>query len=471
MGTEGSTSVDAERLQQFAMGVRGRVLQPGDSGYDEARAVRNGLIDRRPALIVQCAGTADVVDAVDFAREQRLVVSIRGGAHNVAGNAVNDGGMVIDLSAMRAVHVDPEHRTARVQGGATWGDVDRETQLWGLAAPGGQVSTTGVAGLTLHGGLGSLHRRYGLALDNLRSVEIVTADGQVRTASESVEPELFWAVRGAGSNFGVVTSFEFVLHPVGPEIYQAAPIFSLDEAPAVLRRYRDFCATAPDEMGPQAMMWSVPAVDDFPAELHGMPILVALVVYSGDPEEGERLLRPVLDWGTPIMDLSGRAPYTLAQSSFDSFFPSGGYYYWKSLLVGEPSDDLLDAIVDVAADRPSPDAIVNFWQLGGAIDRVAPDATAFAQRDARYLLSLDTSWFDPAATERCIDWTRKTWAAMQHRFATDRPYLNFVGFGEEKEALVRASYGTNYERLVAAKTTYDPGNLFHMNNNIAPIMA
>lgn len=468
MSTEAAASIDAERIQQFAAGVRGVVLQPGDAAYDDARAVRNGLIDRRPALIVQCHGTADVVDAVGFARDHGLLVSIRGGAHNVAGNAVNDGGIVIDLSEMRSVHVDPEHRVARVQGGATWGDVDRETQLWGLAAPGGQVSTTGVAGLTLHGGLGSLHRKYGLALDNLRSVEIVTADGQVRTASESVNPELFWAVRGAGSNFGVVTSFEFALHPVGPEIYQAAPIFSLDDAPAVLRKYRDFCATAPDEFGPQAMFWSVPAVDDFPAELHGMPIVVALVVYSGDPDEGERLLAPVLDWATPILDLSGRAPWALAQSSFDAFFPFGGYYYWKSLLVGEPSDDLLDAVVEAAADRPSPDAIVNFWQLGGEIERVAPDATAFAQRDAKYLLSLDTSWFDPDATERCIDWTRRTWAAMQERFATDRPYLNFVGFGEEKEALVRASYGANYDRLVAAKTTYDPGNLFRMNNNIPP---
>ena len=308
MSTEAAASIDAERIQQFAAGVRGGVLLPGDAGYDEARAVRNGLIDRRPALIVQCHGTADVVDAVGFAREHGLLVSIRGGAHNVAGNAVNDGGIVIDLSEMRSVLVDPEQRVARVQGGATWGDVDRETQLWGLAAPGGQVSTTGVAGLTLHGGLGSLHRKYGLALDNLRSVEIVTADGQVRTASESVNPELFWAVRGAGSNFGVVTSFEFALHPVGPEIYQAAPIFSLDDAPAVLRKYRDFCATAPDEFGPQAMFWSVPAVDDFPAELHGMPIVVALVVYSGDPDEGERLLAPVLDWATPIIDLSGRAP-------------------------------------------------------------------------------------------------------------------------------------------------------------------
>ncbi|MGH2618932.1 MAG: FAD-binding oxidoreductase, partial [Thermomicrobiales bacterium] len=336
--------LDETTVQTFRSGLRGEVLQPGEIGYDETRMIWNGMIDRRPALIVRCAGTADVVDAVTFAREHDLLLSVRGGGHNVAGNAVNDGGLVIDLSAMRGVTVDPERRTARVQGGATWGDVDRETQLYGLATTGGQVSTTGVAGLTLHGGLGVLHRKYGLALDNLRAVEIVTADGQVRTASATENADLFWAVRGAGSNFGVVTWFEFALHPLGPEIVMVVPIFSLEDAPAVLRQYRAFARTAPDEMGPQAIFWSVPAVDDFPAELHGKPIVVVQVVYAGDPDEGERLLQPVLEWAPPLLDLSGRMPYAVTQSAFDPFFPAGWLYYWKSLLLNELSDAAIEAI-------------------------------------------------------------------------------------------------------------------------------
>ena len=454
-------------VQTLLDGLRGDVLRPEDGGYDEARTVWNGMIDRRPALIARCSGTADVVACVDFAREHDLLLSVRGGAHNVAGNAVNDGGLVIDLSNMRGVSVDPERRIVRVQGGATWGDVDRETQLFGLATPGGQVSTTGVAGLTLHGGLGALHRKYGLAIDNLLSVEIVTADGQVRTASATEHEDLFWAVRGAGSNFGVVTWFEFALHPVGPEIAMVVPIFALEDAPAVLRKYRAFAHALPDEMGPQALFWSVPAVDDFPAELHGKPIVAVQVVYAGDPDKGERLLQPVLEWAPPLLDLSGRMPYVVMQSAFDAFFPPGLHYYWKSLLLNELSDAAIDAIVQVAAERPSPHAIINVWQLGGAISRVARDATAFSRRDAEYLLSFDTTWVDPADTERCVTWTRQTWSTMQ-TFGQGGIYLNFAGLGEEKEALVRAGYGSNYDRLVALKTKYDPTNLFRMNQNIRP---
>jgi FAD/FMN-containing dehydrogenase len=468
MTVEMAAPIGQDLVDAFAAGLRGRVLRPGDPGYDEARRVRNGLIDRRPALIVQCHGTADVADSVDFARDHGLLLSVRGGGHNVAGNAVNDDGMVIDLSSMRSVLVDPIAKRARVQGGATWGDVDRETQLWGLAVPGGQVSSTGVGGLSLHGGMGVLHRTYGLTVDNLVSVELVTADGQVRTASATSEPDLFWAVRGAGSNFGVVTWFEFALQPVGPEIFQVVPLFSLDDAPSVLRRYRDFGASAPDAVNPQVIFWTIPAIEDFPAELHGLPIVVVQLMYAGDPDEGERLLRPVLDWAEPIVDLGGRAPYTATQSSFDPFFPVGGLYYWKSLLLREASDDALDAIVEVARHRPSPQAMVNLWQLGGAIGRVAPDATPFVHREAPYLLSLDTTWFDPADTDRCIAWTRQTWSTMQERFGLGGAYLNFAGFGEEKDALVRASYGGNFERLAATKARYDPSNLFQMNNNIRP---
>jgi FAD/FMN-containing dehydrogenase len=468
MVTEIASPLDSTSLDELTATVRGPVLTSSDARYDDARSVRNGLIDRHPLVIVQCQGTADVVAAVNFAREHDLLVSIRGGGHNVAGNAVNDGGIVIDLSGMRSVYVDPEKRTARAQGGATWGDFDRETQLFGLATTGGQVSSTGIAGLTLHGGLGVLHRTHGLALDNLLAVEIVTADGQVRVASQTEHPDLFWGVRGAGSNFGVVTSFEYALHPLGPEIYMAVPCFALEDAPHVLRKFRDFSDSAPDAINPQGIFLNIPAIEDFPEELHDQPVLATQLMFAGDPDEGERALQSVFDWASPVLDLSGRLPYGDSQSAFDFLFPKGWFYYWKSHLLGELSDEAIDAIVQVAANRPSSKAMINVWPLGGAVSRVAADATAWNHRDAAYMLSLDTTWTDPADSERCIAWTRQTWSAMQ-QYGQGGIYLNFAGFGEEKEPLVRASYGENYDRLVELKTTYDPGNLFRMNNNIKPV--
>ena len=461
--------VSPEVLAEFAAGIRGRVTLPDDLDYDAARSIRNGLIDRRPAAIVQCHGTADVVQSVNFAREHGLLLSVRGGGHNVAGNAVNDGGLVIDLSGMRSVQVDPEQRIARVQGGATWGDVDRETQLFGLAMVGGQVSSTGVAGLTLHGGMGTLHRKFGLAIDNLRAVEIVTADGQVRSASQSINPDLYWAVRGAGSNFGVVTWFEFDVHPLGPEVYMVVPIFGMSDVPAVLRKYRDLAKSAPDEYGPQGIFLNLPPAEEFfPVELHDVPGLAFQVLYAGDPDEGERLLAPILEWATPIADLSGRVPYAESQRAFDDFFPQGWLYYWKSFMLPELTDAAIEAIAQTAADRPSSQAMINLWQQGGAIKRVPANATAYNRREADFLLSLDTTWIDPADTERCINWTRETWSNLQ-KFGQDGVYLNFAGMGEEKESLVRAGYGSNYDRLVELKSKYDPGNLFRMNNNIKPM--
>jgi FAD/FMN-containing dehydrogenase len=467
MSTTAVSTLPEEVIEAFVAGLRGSVVGPGDADYEEVRRVRNGLIDRRPGLIVRCSGTADVVAAVNFAREHDLLVSIRGGGHNVAGNAVNDDGLVIDLSEMRGVFVDPKARTARVQGGATWADVDRETQLFGLATTGGQVSSTGVAGFTLHGGMGTLHRTFGLALDNLRAVEIVTADGQVRTASAEFNPGLFWGVRGAGSNFGVVTAFEFALHPLGPEIYMAVPVFRLEDGVSVLRKFRALSDDAPDAFNPQALFWSVPAIDEFPEELHGAPILVTQFLYAGDPDEGERLLKPVFDWATPVLDFSDRLPYAASQSAFDAFFPDGWLYCWKSHLLRSLSDAAIDVLVQAAADRPSPHGMINLWPLGGAVSRIAPEATAWQHRDARYLLSLDTTWVDPADTEKCIAWTRQTWADVAP-LGQGGMYLNFAGLGEEKDDLVRRGYGRNYERLVALKREYDPDNLFHMNNNINP---
>ncbi len=368
--------VQAEVVAEFRGRLRGSLLTPDDADYEEARKVRNGMIDRYPAMIARCSGTADVVECVNFAREQGLLLSVRGGAHNVAGNASNDGGLVIDLSGMRGVFVDPAARTVRAQGGATWGDVDRETQLFGYAVPGGVVSSTGIGGLTLHGGYGHLRRTYGLSLDNLRSVEIVTADGQVRTASDDENGELFWAVRGAGSNFGVVTSFEFQAHPVGPMVHLCAPFYALDDAESVMRAWRDFMATAPDEVNSLGVLWSVPNHEHFPPELQQKPIVVIATVYAGPVEEGERLLQPLRELATPLMDLSGPIPYTALQSAFDPFFPKGLLYYWKSTYVDELSDAAIAQMVRIARERPSTMSDLNFWDLGGAMGRVAEDATA-----------------------------------------------------------------------------------------------
>ena len=457
-------TLDEEAIAALRDQLRGPLLTPDDPGYDEARAVRNGLIDRHPALIARCSGTADVVACVNVARERGLLLSVRGGAHNVAGNAVNDGGLVIDLSGMRGVWVDPQARIAHVQGGATWGDLDRETQLYGLATPGGVVSTTGIAGLTLHGGMGHLRCKYGLSLDNLLAVEIVTADGQVHHASADEDADLFWAVRGAGSNFGVVTSFTFRLHPVGPTVMLCAPMYALEDGPAVLRGWRDAIATVPDEFTPLAVFWSVP--EGFPPELVGRPIVILAGVYAGPVEEGERIAQPLRELATPLLDLSGPMPFAAIQSAFDPFFPKGLLQYWKSTYVDDLSDDLLDALCDLAAARPSPRTTMDVWPQSGAVARVGEEETAFGPRPP-FMIAFESTWTDPADNEANIAWARGAWASMQ-RFAARGIYLNFPGFGEEKEALVRAAYGANYDRLVDLKTRYDPGNLFRMNQNISP---
>jgi FAD/FMN-containing dehydrogenase len=454
-------------VDQLHASFRGDILTPAAPGYDEARQVWNGVIDRKPAIIARCISTADVVAAVNVAREHDLLVSIRGGGHNVAGNAVNDGGLVIDLSDMRGVTVDPVARTARVQGGATWADVDSETMKHGLVSPGGKVSSTGVAGFTLHGGMSWCVRKLGLALDNLRSVEIVTADGQVRTASADENADLFWAVRGAGSNFGVVTSFEFALHPAGPEVAFAAPFYPADDAAEVLRAYRSFTASAPDEISSQALFWSVPAHPMFPAELHEKPVLIVAACYCGDVAKGRQALQPLREFADPLLDLSGLMPYTVLQTAFDPFFSRGAYYYFKSMYFDELSDSTLDTLIEIAATRPSPSAMMALWHIGGAMGRVPEDATAFGNRSAEYMFSFDTAWIDPSASDRCIAWSRTSWESLR-QLSTGGLYLNFGGFGEEKNALARAGYGANYDRLVQIKTIYDPGNLFRVNQNIPP---
>jgi FAD/FMN-containing dehydrogenase len=459
--------IDPEVMAGFVERVRGPVLTPGDPGYDEAREIWNALIDRRPALIVQCTGAADVVDAVNFAREHGLVLSIKAGGHNVAGNAVNDGGIVLDLSQMRGVHVDPEAQTVRVQGGATWGDLDRETQLFGLAVPGGVVSTTGVAGLTLHGGVGHLRRKHGLSIDSLVSVDVVTADGHLRRASATENEDLFWAVRGAGSNFGVVTSFEFKAHPVGPMVFVGAIFYPFEEAASILPAWRDFMARAPEELSSLAICWSVPPHPPFPPEIHGTPVTVVAAVYCGTVEEGERVVQPLRELAEPVVDASGPWPWLGLQSGFDAIFPKGELRYWKSRAVTELSDEVIGEIISLAGRRPSPLSDIVVWHQGGAMSRVAEEETAYGGRDTQFLVTAEASWTDPAQNDEAIAWAREVWDAMEP-YTTGAVYLNFPGLGEEKDDLARAGYGANYERLTALKATYDPDNLFRMNINIPP---
>jgi FAD/FMN-containing dehydrogenase len=459
-----ATPASNDPVQVFRASVRGRILLPGDAGYDDARKVQNGLIDRRPGLIVQCTGPADVIAAVGFARSQGLTLSVRGGGHNVAGNAVNDDGLVIDLSPMRGVHVNARARTVRVQGGATWADVDRETQVFGLATPGGVVSTTGVAGLTLHGGLGHLRRPYGLSIDNLLSVDVVTADGQLRTASAGENPDLFWAARGAGSNFGAVTSLEFRLHPVGPMVMLAATMYHLRDAPAVLRKWRSFLEDVPELFTPIAIFWSVP--EGFPPELVGTPVIIVAGVYAGPVEEGEKAVKPLRSFATPVLDMSGPAPYAAVQSAFDPFFPKGLLQYWKSTYVNELSDGLLDALCDAAEKRPSPRSTMDIWPMAGAATRVGATETAFGERRP-YMVAFESTWTDPKDNDANIAWAREAHAAMS-RFTGAGIYLNFPGFGEEKVEMTRAAYGENFDRLTELKGVYDPDNVFCMNINIPP---
>lgn len=462
-----STMPNREAVARLASGFSGCLIAPGDPDYETARTVRNKLVDRFPALIARCHGTADVVAAVDFASEQGLDLSVRGGSHSVAGLGTNDGGIVIDLSEMRAVFVDPASKTALVQGGALWRDVDRETQLFGLATPSGLVSSVGVGGLTLQGGIGWLRRKYGASVDNLKSVEIVTADGQVRTASETQNPELFWAVRGAGSNFGVVTRFELALHPVGPIVYAALPFYAAGDGPQLLAGFQSFAEAAPDETSPMALYYRIPPMPPFPPKLWDTPALITPAVYSGDPTEGERILAPVRQFAEPIADLSGPLPYSALQSMLDAASATAPYYYGRSAYIDRLDAEVLETFLTVGSQRPSPTSMLGLWQLGGAFGRVPEHDTALANRSASFIVLIEASWHTPADRERCIAWVREAWANLR-RFGSGGIYANVAGFGEEGDELVHAAYGSNHDRLVELKTRYDPGNLFHINLNIAP---
>ncbi len=462
--TSEAPTIEVERLRAA---VRGPVLLPADPGYDAARAIWNGAIDRRPACIARCTGVADVVATVGFARERDLQVAVRSGGHGVGGHALCEGGLVIDLSPMKGIRVDPVARTATAEAGVLWGELDRETQLHGLATVGGIVTHTGIAGLTLGGGIGWLTRKYGATVDNLVSVDLVTADGEVLTASEDENPGLFWAIRGGGGNFGIVTSFEYRLHPVGPIVLAGQVFHALEDAPELLRFYREFIAAAPDELTTIFELSVAPAAPFLPEEVHGKPIVIVGACYAGSPDEGAEVVRPLKQFGHPIVDLLEPKPYTALQSMFDPMVPHGWSRYWKSVELPPLTDDAIDTLVEHASAVTSPKSYCIVFQLGGALARVGEDETAFSQRDAAHNVNVNAVWTeeDPDG-ERHIAWARDFFDALQPH-AGGRVYLNFLG--EEGGSRVRQAYGArNYERLVELKRAYDPTNFFRLNQNIEP---
>jgi FAD/FMN-containing dehydrogenase len=454
-----------EHIEQLRKGLRGTVLQPADEGYEEARRIWNGMIDRRPAAIARCAGSSDVIAAVRFARERGLPIAVRCGGHNVSGHSVCDAGLVIDLASMRAVRVDPPRSVVRVGGGALLGDVDHEAQAFGKAVPVGAVSETGIGGLALHGGLGFLTRKYGLTADNLVSADVVTADGTLVTADETNDPELLWALKGGGGNFGVVTSFEFRLHAVGPAVYFVLVFYPAAEAAKVLRSFRSFMPEAPDELMAIAISWNAPEAEPIPEEHRGAPVMVAVGCWCGPLDEAERATRPLRRITTPIADLSGPMPYVESQRLFDADYPKGRRYYWKSLYLNDLSDDVIRLVCDAGAERPTPMSTVEVWALGGAMGRVPSDRTAFFHRDAPFLLTIEANAEDAATDEANIAWVRRRYDEAA-RFSRGGTYFNFGGFWEGGEDMLARSFGANYPRLREVKARYDPENVFHHNLRI-----
>jgi FAD/FMN-containing dehydrogenase len=448
--------------------LRGALVGPEDPGYDDARAVWNGMIDRRPGLVVRCAGTADVILSVIFARENGLVVSVRGGGHNTGGSAVADGALMIDLSPMKGVRVDPCRHTVRAGGGVTIAELDQETQAFGLAVPMGVVSQNGVAGLTLGGGFGWLRRRYGLSCDNLVGADVVTAAGELVTAGPDGDAELLWGLRSGGGNFGVVTSFEFQAHPVGPDVHFAVVLHRGEDARAALRFYRQWAADAPDEVSAMATLWHHPEQDEVPEPERGRPGLAFFAMHCGDPTVGAEMLRPLRDFGTPLADLSAAQPYLAAQRYFDADYPAGEMrHYWRSRYLDALDDDAIDALIALNETSPSPQSAIDVWQLGGRYARFTADDAAYGQRSAAYLIGIEGKWADPGADGDGIAWGRRV-ADTLAPLSTPAEYVNFPGLYEDNAALVRAAFGGNLDRLRALKTRYDPDNMFRFNHNIPP---
>jgi FAD/FMN-containing dehydrogenase len=457
-------TLSGEVIDGFRSQLSGSLLQAGDSGYDEARKIWNAMIDRKPALIAGCMGTADIVNCVKFAREHNLLVSVRGGGHNIAGMALANGALLIDLSPMKWVQVNAKMLTAIVAPGATLHQVDHETQIHGLATSLGINSTTGVAGLTLGGGFGWLSRNYGLTIDNLLSAEVVTADGKVIQTSENENADLFWAIRGGSGNFGIISSFQFRLHPVGPQVLAGLIVHPFKDADKVFKYYRSFVSSAPDKATTWVVLRKAPPLPFLPPEVHGKEVFVIAVMYAGDIKEGEKVFEPLRSFGNPIADVVGPAPFAAWQQAFDPLLTPGARNYWKSLNFTELSDGLLDTLIEYTGKLPSPMSEIFVAQLGGAINRVAKDATAYPHRDVNFVMNVHTRWEESATDSTCIDWARKFFDKAAP-YSSGGVYVNFISEGEER---VDAAFGANYERLAKIKRRYDPDNFFRINQNVKP---
>ena len=462
---EGTKTIDEATLASLRAGLRGSVLTQTDPVYNDARVIWNAMIDRKPGIIVRCQGAADVAQAVRFAGDHKLLVSVHGGGHNIAGNAVCDGGLMIDLSDMKSVRVDPKSKRAWVEPGATLADLDRETQAFGLAVPTGINSTTGVAGLTLGGGFGWITRKFGLTIDNLISADVVTADAKVVRTSLKQNPDLFWALRGGGGNFGVVTAFEFRLHKLGPEVLAGLVVHPFEDAAALLKEYRRIADSAPDEVTCWVVMRKAPPLPFLPAEWHGREILVLAMCYSGDIKRGEKALAKLRSLGKPIADVVGPTPFVGWQQAFDPLLTPGARNYWKSHDFVKLSDEAIDIVLGAVANLPGPECEIFIGHVGGAAGRVAKNATAFPQRNSHFVMNVHTRWREASMDQTFINWARKLFdAAAPHAAGT--AYVNFMP-GDEVDRVEQA-YGSNYRRLAKVKRRYDRSNLFRMNQNIQP---
>jgi FAD/FMN-containing dehydrogenase len=463
---DGSTKkITPDTVAALRSGLRGTVALPGEDGYDIARTIWNAMIDRRPGLVIRCLGTSDVINAVKLARDEKLLVAVRSGGHNIAGNAVCDGGLLIDLSLMKSVHVDPASATARVQPGATLADFDKEAQAFGLATPLGINSTTGVAGLTLGGGFGWTTRKFGLTVDNLISADVVTADAKLIRASSKEHEDLFWALRGGGGNFGVVTSFEFNLHPLGPQVLSGLLVHPLENAGELLPEFRRIAKEAPDELTIWVVMRKAPPLPFIPTEWHGKEVLIFAACYSGDMQEGGKAVKPLRALGKPIADVISPHPFTGWEAAFDPLLTPGARNYWKSHDFTDLSDPAIKVILEAVRSLPSPECEVFIAHVGGAMARVPADATAWPNRDAHFIMNAHTRWRDEGQDAACIAWARQLFEATAP-YASGSVYINFMP-DDEKDRIQKA-YGPNYQRLTEIKRRYDPNNLFRVNQNIRP---
>ncbi len=457
-------TTDDQAVTEFAGSLRGALLRPDNEGYDEARTVWNGMVDKHPALIVQCAGTADIISAVTFAKEQDIPISVKGGGHNIAGRAVEDDALMIDLSPMKSVRVDPDAKTARVEPGVVLNELDHETQAFGLATPAGYNSTTGIAGLTLGGGWGWLSRKHGLTVDNLLSADVVIAQGELVHASEDENEDLFWGLRGGGGNFGIVTSFEFELHEVGPTVLSGPLVHPFEDAEAVLSGFRDFAADAPNEATVWCVIRHAPPLPFIPEEWHGRKVVILAAFYAGDMDDGEDVLQSVRDIGDPIADAIGPHPYAGWQQAFDGLAPAGNRHYWKSHNFVEMTDEMIETFVGYGETIPTEETEIAIPHLGGAINEKPVGETAYPHRNAEFIMNLHTQWTDPDQDEECIAWARDMHEAMAPH-ATGGVYANFV---PEEVGDQQAAYRENYDRLVEVKNKCDPENLFRLNHNVIP---